>query len=94
MKKNIFKLIYPLWFFLAKTWLGNIMIIPLLLLPIPMAILTLSKLIDFPEDKDKIEFIINISIILTMICVPFIALLLDKISNKLKSNYKKYNYKI
>jgi len=92
MKKILFTTIYPFWFFLAKTWFGNIMMIPITLAPIPLLIHLIfpTLMMTIGEEAEVIGFGIGV---LTLLCIPFIGMMFMTISDKLEINYEKWNYK-
>ena len=89
MKKILLSVIYPFWFFFGVTWIGVLMI-PISLSPIPILII-----LTFPDimTGEGTQGVGNGIGILSLLCSPFIGMGFMIISDKLKSNYKKWNYK-
>lgn len=92
MKRILFTAIYPFWFFLAKTWFGNMMMIPITLTPIPILISVILP--DLMKTTGEEAEGIGIGIgILSLLCSPFTAGLFMMLSDRLETNYEKWNYK-
>lgn len=92
MKKILLTVLYPFWFFFAKTWVGNVMMIPIVLAPLPILIhLAFPDLIMITGEEAKG---IGIGLgILALLCSPFIGMIFMSIGDKLEINYEKWNYK-
>ena len=92
MKKILLTTLYPFWFFFAKTWFGNVMMIPMALAPL----LILIHLI-FPDllmtTGEEAEGIGNGVGILTLLSSPFTGMMFMTIGDKLQANYESWNYK-
>jgi len=91
MKKILFTIIYPFWFFLAKTWFGNMIMIPIILAPIPLLIYLIfpSLMMTTGEQAEGIGVGAGI---LTLLCSPLTGMMFGIIGDKLEINYKKWNY--
>ena len=92
MKKILFTTIHPFWFFLAKTWFGNMMMIPITLAPIPLLIHLIfpSLMMTTGEEAEGIGIGV---VILTLLCSPFTGMIFMMIGDKLEINYEKWNYR-
>jgi hypothetical protein len=87
MKKIILSFIYPFWFFFAKTWLGNVMMIPITLLPIPLLVYLIFPDLMMETSEDAKGIGIGIGM-LSLLCSPFVGVLFETISYKLESKYR------
>ena len=92
MKKILLTTLYPFWFFFAKTWLGNVMMIPIALAPLPILIHLIfpDLLMTTGEEAEGIGIGVGI---LTLLCSPFTGMMFMTISDKLETNYESWNYK-
>lgn len=92
MEKILLTILYPFWFFFAKTWFGNIMMIPISLAPLPILIHLIfpDLLMTTGEEAEGIGIGIGI---LTLLCSPFTGMLFMMIGDNLETNYEKLNYK-
>ena len=92
MKKLGLSIIYPLWFFFGKTWFGNVLMIPVSLMPIPILISVI-----FPElmstTGEGSQGIGTGLAILTLLCVPLTGGGFMMLSDYLENNYEKWSYK-
>ncbi len=92
MKRILLTLIYPFWFFLSKTWFGNLMTIPLALSPLPILIYLISPDIMMITGEEAEGVGIGLGI-LTLLCTPLSGMIIMAIGDKLEVNYQKLNYK-
>lgn len=92
MKQILFTIIYPFWFFFAKTWLGNIMMIPISLTPIPILINVIFPTLIKTTNPEAETIGIGIAI-LSLLFSPFIACFFMIISNTMEEYYEIFNYK-
>ncbi len=93
MKRMLFTVVYPFWFFLAKTWLGGtLMMCSVPLMPVLVIYLSVPSLMDMTGEESK-DIGMCIAIPSLLIC-PFFAIPLIWLGNYLESHYKKWNYKI
>ncbi len=92
MKKILLTTLYPFWFFFAKTWFGNVIMIPIALALIPILIYLIfnDSLIESPEYVQSTGIGATI---LTLLSSPFSIVFFMCISGKLESNYHRWNYK-
>jgi hypothetical protein len=92
MKKILLTILYPFWFFFAKTWFGNIMMIPIALSPIPILIHLIfpDAMMTTGEEGESIGTGVGV---LTLLCSPFTGGMFIIIGDKLEINYEKWNYK-
>jgi hypothetical protein len=92
MKRALFTIIYPFWFFFAKTWLGGVLMICL----IPMTPALLIGLI-FPNvmnvTGEEATGIGGGLAILSLLLSPFIAMPLMAFGYHLERHYEKWKYK-
>ena len=93
MKRVLLTIIYPFWFFFAKTWFGNIFMIPIVFTPVPILFwVTFPELLATTEYEEA-QGIGTGTGVLSLICSPFVGGFFMVISSKLESNYKKWEYK-
>lgn len=92
MKKILLTPLYPFWFFFSATWIGNVMMIPIVLSPIPilLSIIFPDLMNTTGEEAEGIGTGVGI---LTLLCSPFTAVLFMRIGYYLEHNYEKWNYK-
>ena len=93
MKKVLLTIIYPFWFFFAKTWLGGVTMICL----VPITPALLLSLIFSSIMKSTGEEAKNLGMGLAMFSLllsPFIVVPLVTFGYYLESNYQKWDYKI
>jgi hypothetical protein len=92
IKMIIFTLVYPLWFFLAKTWLGGVLMIGL----IPLTMLFIIWLI-FPDlmndvSQEEAKGIGGGMAIFSILCSPIFIIPLVIIGRYLERHYEEWNY--
>lgn len=93
LTKIILTIIYPFWVFFAKTWLGNVIMIPVSLSVLPILIfLIFPELNDVTETEEKQGIGVGIGI-LSILLSPFSAMLFLIISGLLKTSFENINYK-
>ena len=92
MKKILLTTLYPFWFFLAKTFLGQGMMLPIALAPIPILIHLIfpDLMMTTGEEAEGIGMGIGM---LSLVCSPFTGMMFMTISEKLEANYNIWNYK-
>ena len=92
MKRALFTIIYPFWFFFAKTWFGGVLMICL----VPMTPALLISLI-FPNimntTGEEAKSIGGGLAIFSLLLSPFIAMPLMALGVYLESHYEKWKYK-
>lgn len=86
MKKTLLTVLYPFWFFFAKTWFGNMMMIPISLAPLPILIHLIFPDLMTTTGEEAVG-------VLTLLCSPFTGMMFITIGYKLETNYEKWNYK-
>jgi len=93
MKKILFTLVYPFWFFLGRTWLGNMTMffIVLFTLPLILSVLFPDLLETTGEDAEGIGIGVGI---LSFMCSPFVAMFFTKIEGFLAEHYREWNYRM
>ena len=92
MKRILFTVVYPFWFFLAKTWLGGVLMICLVPLMTALVIcLLIPSIMDATGEKAK--DIAGGMAILSILLSPFFAMPLMALGYYLERHYKKWNYK-
>lgn len=91
MKKILLSIIYPLWFFVSQTWLGNMFLIPLFIGPVPLLLFLI-----FPElattTGEEAQGLAGGAVILAFLCLPFVGMFIIGIHDYLEEHYKKWNY--
>ena len=92
MKKILLTALYPFWFFFAKTWFGNLMMIPIFLAPLPILIHLFFPHLMMTTGEESEGIGIGIGI-LTLLCSPFTGMMFNTIGDKLEINYENWNYK-
>ena len=92
MKKVLFTLIYPFWFFLSKTWIGGVLMICLVpVIPAVLINLIFPNIINFTkEEAERIG--LGIAIFCLLIS-PFTGMLLMRLGFYLESHYDIWEYK-
>lgn len=90
MKQILFTVVYPFWFFLAKTWLGAVLIICLVpLIPALVIGLLIPSLMNVTVEEAKGVVLVILNLLLS----PFFAIPLMVFSDYLERHYEKWNYK-
>lgn len=92
MKRILFTILYPFWFFLAKTWLGTVLMI--CIIPVTPALIInalLPELINSTLEENK-DTAVGLAIF-SLLISPFFAMLLMEIGDYLEKHYKKWGYK-
>lgn len=91
--KILYTILYPFWFFFSKTWVGNVMMIPITLSIVPLIIYLLfpDLMLIQGEEAEGVGIGIGIFAILTS---PFLVSFFFHISDFLESKYVMYNYVI
>jgi len=92
MKKTLLTILYPFWFFFAKTWFGNMMMIPITLAPLPILIHLIFPDLMMTTGEEAEGIGIGVGI-LTLLCSPLTGMMFMTIGDKLETNYEKWNYK-
>ena len=91
-KKIILSSIYPLWFFLSKTWFGNMIMIPISFMPtfVLVGIIFPGLLNSIGEAKGA-----GVGVgMLALLISPFVGGGFMKMGDYLEKHYAKWNYKI
>jgi len=92
MKKIILSIVYPIWFFFAKTWLGGLVMIPIVIMPVPTVVSVVCPE-SIPTSKEAAEGLGYIVTLVAFICaIPVAGLLMD-LSDRMEDEYKKLNYR-
>ena len=92
MKKIVLSIVYPVWFFFAKTWFGNVMMIFVSLAPLPLLInMMLPELM--ATTGDDAEGVGMGVAILTLMSAPFVGMFFMSVAERLEVNYLEWNYK-
>ena len=93
MKRILFTVVYPFWFFLAKTWLGGVLVICLVpVIPALIIGLLLPELMN--TTGEEAMYIGQGLVVVSILLSPFVAIPLLKLGWYLESHYDKWNYKI
>lgn len=92
MKRILFTVIYPFWFFLANTWVGGVLMIYIVsLIPGLIIILLIPNLMNATGEEAK-EIGTGMAIF-SLLLSPFFAMPLMALGDYLKRHYEKWNYK-
>jgi hypothetical protein len=92
MKRVLFTIIYPFWFFFAKTWLGGVLMICLIpMTPALLIGLIFPNLMNMTGEEAK-SFAGGLAIF-SLLLSPFIAMPLMVFSDYLETHYEKWKYK-
>lgn len=92
--KILLTIIYPFWYFFAKTWFGGVMFMCL----VPMSPVCIMAAL-FPNmfkgvNNDDSKSLLVVIGILIMLLSPFVFCRLMSISDYIVEKYKSYGYKI
>ncbi|WP_425628850.1 hypothetical protein [Cellulophaga lytica] len=92
MKNILLTIVYPFWFLLGKTWLGNVIILfgSIGLTPVLLLMLFPDIINTVDENIDSLGLAIGV---MGLLSAPFIITLFLMIIRKLEICYKKMNYK-
>jgi heme/copper-type cytochrome/quinol oxidase subunit 4 len=85
-KKILLTALYPFWFFFAKTWVGNLLTIPMVLLPVPTAVHLVFPDLMMQSSGQSIE-VGFVLFILTLFCSSFIGGFLMIAAHDLENYY-------
>ena len=92
MKQILFTPLYPFWFFLAKTWLGGVLMI--CLIPMTPALIIGLLMPDLMNDTGEGAQDIGIGFgMFSLLLSPFFAMPLMLLGAYLEKYYEKWNYK-
>jgi diacylglycerol kinase len=92
MKRVLFTIIYPFWFFLAKTWLGVVLMICLVpIIPALLIGLVFQSIMNTTGEEAK--DIGGGLAIFSLLLSPFIAMTLMSFGWYLEKHYEKWKYK-
>lgn len=92
MKKLILSLLYPFWFFLARTIAGNC-IMMMVVLFIPMSLISLIP--GFQNLTGSTAESVGMGVAMFSLLVsPFTCSVFWNINDYLETNYKSYSYKV
>lgn len=88
MKKLLLSVGYPIWFFLSKTWIGNIMMIPIV---IGLPMLPFYNILNTTgEEAESIGILL---VILDMfLLAPIVGGLFIVLSSTMEEEYEKRNW--
>ena len=90
MKRIVLTILYPVWFFLAKTWLGNMMMIPIV---IGLPMLPFYNILNRTgEDAESIG--IGFAVLDMFLLAPITAGVLMSLSFYMEEWYEENNWKI
>ena len=88
MKKILLTISYPFWFFLARTWVGNVMMIPIVI-GLPM-LPFYSILNTTGEEAESIGILL--AILDMFLLAPIIGGLIMVLSSTMEEEYEKRNW--
>ncbi len=88
MKKLLLTLSYPFWFFLAKTWIGNMMMIPIVT-GLPM--LPFYNILNTTGEKAE-SIGILFAILDIFLLAPIVGGLFIVLSSNMEEEYEKRNW--
>lgn len=88
MKKLLLSVGYPIWFFLSKTWIGNIMMIPIVI-GLPM-LPFYSILNTTGEEAESIGILL--AILDMFLLAPIVGSLFIVLSSTMEEEYEKSNW--
>ena len=88
MKKLILSVGYPIWFFLSKTWIGNIMMIPIV---IGLPMLPFYNILNTTgEEAESIGILL--AILDMFLLAPIVGGLFIVLSSTMEEEYEKRNW--
>ena len=92
MKKLILSLLYPFWFFLARTIAGNC-IMMMVVLFIPMGLISLLP--GFQNLSGSAAESVGMGVAMfSLLLSPFTSSVIWDINDYLETNYKNYSYRV
>lgn len=88
MKKLLLSVGYPIWFFLSKTWIGNIMMIPIV---IGLPMLPFYNILNTTgEEAESIGILL--AILDMFLLAPIVGGLFIVLSSTMEEEYEKRNW--
>ena len=91
IKRVILTVIYPVWFFLSKTWLGNMLMIPI---TIGMPMLPFYSMLNQTVGEKAQSMGIGLAILDMLLLAPIMFGILLTISLHMEDYYEKRGWKI
>lgn len=88
MNKVLLTVLYPFWFFLSKTWLGNVIMIPVV---IGLPMLPFSSMLEVPATGPEIGILWVVIDLLVL--TPLMIIMLMYTTVKLEEVYEAWGWK-